>query len=323
MSHPMIHPTMYPFTSKYNLIKNNKYKNFRPDVKDSKLPPLKKYFRPYFSPKFNSWEMDYFSSGLFDDEGRSKLFRVYLIFININTKFIIVFPMKLKENPDSNFTLFCFKELEKRFTVDSIRGDDDVVFSGALLQHLKTNQINYFFSGSPYTNKNRVVDRAIRTIRDGVGLDRELLLLPHVVQDVVDYYNNTPHKAYMNKFTPTQVQNDKELESWFIREQQMRLTDVLKLQNLKFGNYEPGNVLLIHITRQKTRKMFEKRRRNFDNLAIFHRYVHGNVMVEPLNENLQPGKHYIIIPIFHTQLASKSLNNLPLQYKKLFNRDSE
>jgi hypothetical protein len=243
--------------------------------------------------------MDYLSSGLFKDERGPPLSRIYLVFININTQFIVIFPMRLKEMPYSDFTLHCFRELQKHFTIDSIRGDDDMVFSGSLLEYLKINKINDFLSGSLYMNKNRVVDRAIRTIRDGVGLDRELMFFLHVVQDVVDYYNNTPHKAYKNKFTPTQAQHDGELESWFIREQQMHLLDVLKIQDTHFGKYESGNVLLIHIERQKTKKLFEKRRRNFDNLAIFHRYVHGNVMVEPLNVNFKPGKQYIVIPLFH------------------------
>jgi hypothetical protein len=178
--------------------------------------------------------------------------------------------MRLKEKPDSDFILHCFKELQKQFTIDSIRGGDDMVFSGSLLEYLKINKINHFFSGSPYTNKNRVVDRAIRTIRDGVGLDRELMILLHVVQNVVDYYNNTPHKTYKNKFTPTQAQHVRELESWFIREQQMYFLDELKIQDTHFGKYNSKNVLLIHFERQKTKKLFEKRRRNFDNLAIFY-----------------------------------------------------
>jgi hypothetical protein len=65
-----------------------------------------------------------------------------------------------------------------------------------------------------------------------------------------------------NKFTQTQAQHDRELKSWFIREQQMHLLGVLKIQDTHIGKYELGNVLLIHIEHQKTKKLFEKRKRD-------------------------------------------------------------
>jgi hypothetical protein len=47
------HPTSYPFTPKYEYMNKNKFNSFRYLVKNLKLSSLKKYHRPYFSPKFN------------------------------------------------------------------------------------------------------------------------------------------------------------------------------------------------------------------------------------------------------------------------------
>jgi hypothetical protein len=144
------------------------------------------------------------------------------------------------------------------------------------------------------------------------GLDKELLLLPHIIRDIVRYYNNTPHSAYNNTFTPAQVQGDRELESWYIRKQQSRLHDVLKLQKIKYKKYQQGNILL-------TSQRFNKRRRNFDRLGIFQRYVHGNVYENPLDKDLHQTDG-IIIPIYYTKYVCESFNTLANTYRKLFNR---
>jgi hypothetical protein len=72
--------------------------------------------------------LDYFSSGVFDNN----VFRIYLAFININTKYLVIYPMNKKEYPDSKFTLACFKDLEKSQRIKNIRGDHDPSFGDVL-----------------------------------------------------------------------------------------------------------------------------------------------------------------------------------------------
>jgi hypothetical protein len=48
--------------------------------------------------------------------------------------------------------------------------------------------------------------------------------------------------------------------------------------------YEPGNFLLIRRPTNKTNELFAKRRRNFDQFAIFKNYYHGNFICETLNQ---------------------------------------
>jgi hypothetical protein len=121
--------------------------------------------------------------------------------------------MNKNEYPDSKFTLFCFKNLQENQQVTNIRGDRDPSFLDAFGAYLQQQKISSYFPSSSYINKNRVIDRAIRTIKDGVRINKKLLLLPSIVLKIVEYYNNTPNKAFFNYFTPTQVNNDKEIEA--------------------------------------------------------------------------------------------------------------
>jgi hypothetical protein len=174
----------------------------------------------------------------------------------------------------------------KKFKIDNLRSDFDIVFSTNFQKYLNIKHIHYHQSNSKYINENRVVDRAIKTIKDGCGLDKIVLLYyPEIVLQIVDYYNNTPHAAYKNKFTPQEVQHDHELEAWYIRTQQLKLYDTL-LQQQDLHKFEFGDIVLIHRPLGKTDEAFKKRRRNFDELATFIRYVDGNVEVKlfKLNE---------------------------------------
>ena len=298
----------YPFSSKYYKIHKYPYQE---TVHDIKLSSIKKLNRPYFSPHSGSWEIDYFHSGDNPDEedNMHKIYRFYLFCININTKYLVVYPCEVNQHPTSYFTLHCIDDLRKKYEVKSVRGDGDRAFV-----HLP-NEIKTYFSSSKYTNKNRVIDRVMRTIRDGVGLDKELLLIPEIIQQIVLYYNNTPHTAYENLFTPTEVQSSKFLEGWFVRRQQRRLIDALRLQHDKFLNtYTPGCILLIYLPRGKTSDMFQKRRRNFDTLAEFIRYEYGNVVCRVLKE-----ANEITVPIQYTKYIASSLFALSPEIIRMFN----
>jgi hypothetical protein len=292
-------PKPFPFPFK---TKKNNYENIsrQPKIlKDTKLSSLVSYQRPYFSPKFHSWEMDFFETGdLYMKDIQSetrKISRVYLIFININTKFIKVYPLNPDDHPTEKFIFYCFKDMMKNYKINSIRGDHDRVFTEDFQKFLDANKITHYFSASKYTNKNRVVDRAIRTIRDAVGLDKQLLLFSSVVLSIVDYYNNTPHIAYKNKFTPQDVQNDPELEAWYIRTQQLKLIDSLEEQR-SLRRFKPGDLLLVYRPLGKTDEKYRKRRRNFDELATFVKYSFGNIEVELLKTG-----NPAILPIYYVK----------------------
>jgi hypothetical protein len=59
------------------------------------------------------------------------------------------------------------KHIKYYFNIEHVRGDYDRAFVGKeAYKYLKENDINFYFTIFKYTNRNRVVDRIIRTIRD-------------------------------------------------------------------------------------------------------------------------------------------------------------
>jgi hypothetical protein len=182
-----------------------------------------------------------------------------------------------------------------------------------------------YLNSSPYTNKNRIVDRVIRTIRDKIGNARSMMD-PDKVTAVVNKYNNTPHSAFNHEFTPFEVQSNLETEDYFIRENSYKLQEIKQLQrNEGLFNYQSGNILHIHLSELKTEQKFDKRRRNFDKLVEFIGYEFGNVVCRLLTINVNDnGSGFVIIrtnkvitiPIYHTKYVSRDVNSIPLAYKK-------
>jgi hypothetical protein len=107
--------------------------------------------------------------------------------------------------------------------VESIRADGDTRFGEEFDKFLDNNNIKKYYSTWKFINKNRVVDRFIRTLRDAVGIDGSLVLNTEIVQRIVYLYNRTPHTAFLKRFTPLEVQRDPEIEGWYNRRQQLRL----------------------------------------------------------------------------------------------------
>jgi hypothetical protein len=192
--------------------------------------------------------------------------------------------------------------------------------SNIFTKTLKEKGIELYLSTAKYINKNRSVDRVIRTIRDMVADRKEVLLDPDVMQNVVEIYNNTPHSAFDNKFTPLQVQKNADLEEYYIRENLSRLDEATMLQReAGFFNYKPGNMLLIHIPKAKTDKKFEKKRRAFSEVAMFAEYEHGNVNCYRMIRNgayFEPST-LITLPTYYTKYVAASLEELPRRYRQL------
>jgi hypothetical protein len=74
--------------------------------------------------------------------------------------------------------------------IDNIRGDDDSAFRNDLRNWLKENRITYYFSPFKYTNRNKVIDRVMRTIRDMFDImgSSVQLYCPQIIEMIV---NNT------------------------------------------------------------------------------------------------------------------------------------
>jgi hypothetical protein len=134
--------------------------------------------------------------------------RYYLAVININTRYLFFIPFELNVTPNQAATKKVFEFIinilnENNQPMTNLRGDADPKFTKhttnkttdpniltlgtqkfvarknetKVVKYLSDNNINFYMSASKYTNKNRVLDRAIRTIRDLVGEDEMKMLV--------------------------------------------------------------------------------------------------------------------------------------------------
>jgi hypothetical protein len=131
--------------------------------------------------------------------------------------------------------------------------------------------------------------------------------------NIINIYNNTVHSAFDNKYTPQQVQDDVDLEFYFVR----GWTDKAKKVNQLRGDkglkaLQEGNIVLIHYPAST----FQKRRRNFDTLATFIEYENqSNIVVELLNDGTK-----IIIPEFWATYVSNDRASIPYNYNLMQTR---
>ncbi|KAA6369668.1 MAG: hypothetical protein EZS28_034805, partial [Streblomastix strix] len=173
----VIAQNQFPFKSKYEVIRKANYYDIPThqtknqfdiypqtntlEPHDYQLKPLARFERPYFSPNYNSWEIDQ----VFIMK-KSVEIKQYLFAINVNTKFLVVIPVKSKSQIP---ILDALKQLISLVQIDDIRGDGEKSYASKLLNDFyKENNINTFFTGNKFTNHNRVIDRVIRTIRNAI-----------------------------------------------------------------------------------------------------------------------------------------------------------
>jgi hypothetical protein len=285
----------------------------------------KKYSKPFFSSDFGGWEIDFMivpfltlQSSIFThfktnqinaDQGNSNFY--YLFAISINTKYLYVFPSFAK---DTTTVIESISKMLNQFVViKSIRGDYDKVFvSYILTNYLTLGNIRYYFTPQMYTNRNRVVDRAIRTIRDmfyNLGQNASLFD-KNLMQKVVHAYNNKIHKTLFNRFTANREQHNSMIEHTFIIEENMELYRVNHNLMEKY-QYLPGDILLCHIPVKESLRV--KRRKNFHTLAYFIKYLHGNVLIQIYTSDIQ-----IAVPIYCTKFLAKNIDTLSEEAKRTF-----
>jgi hypothetical protein len=118
-------------------------------------------------------------------------------------------------------------------------------------------------------------------------------------------------------FTPFQVQFTRDLERYFMKENEYKLETIKKKQNeLGLRDYEPGNILLLHLDFSKTSNRFTKKHRNLSKLARFIFYEFGNVKCYGYNIE----KH-ITIPIYYTKYIAENEDKIQENYKELLHNN--
>jgi hypothetical protein len=102
-------------------------------IEDYKLKPLRKLYKPYFSPNFNIYETDYALSNFLINN--KNVYKYYLILININSKFLFVLPIRNNKTPSIEITKIliknindCVGSLGNNLKINNLRADGDSKF---------------------------------------------------------------------------------------------------------------------------------------------------------------------------------------------------
>jgi hypothetical protein len=123
----------------------------------------------------------------------SKVYKYYLILININTKFLFPVPIQNNTTPNIEITRIIIKDIndhlgklgsnlkannicaygdrkfgkmiEENDRIETIKLGEMMYKRSTFLDYLESESITLYINSSPFVNKNRVVDRVIRTTR--------------------------------------------------------------------------------------------------------------------------------------------------------------
>ena len=303
---PQQNTIAFPFRSKTKFIIDKPLFSeieIKPKIPDFRLKPLLRLQKPYFSNEFDSWEIDI----MYKDDV------LFFIAININTK--VIFIRRIRDRSEHEI-LSTMMEFTSKWSVKNVRGDSERGWakSRRLNQFFKNNGITTFFSNSKFTNHSRVVDRVIRTFRDAFGDHK---WTQHNIEQMVEIYNNTPHSAFGNIYSPIQMQVDLEAQGIYIRAHQDRLRHQRRLQNEEgLLSYQKGNILMIHLDLSRTRHGYQKRRRTFDHIASFIRYKNNNAVVKLLSDPMRD--EVVEIPIHFTKKVADSFESLDDKFFRQF-----
>ena len=310
----------YPFKSKRNDYINDVIKDNLNNIPDYRIN--KKLMKPTYATHPYSYEIDIMF--VQHPQFQKRYLKHYLVCVNVNTRYLFMFPIKDRSEKS---IISALKQLLEKTKVSYIKCDGEKGFnSKSTNEFFKRNNIKTFISDSKFTYKLKIVDRVIRTIRDAMGLDPYWLANEKLMNQLVDYYNNTKHMSLKlrdptfnkkwNYYTPAEMMNNIDLEWAYIRKMDRKYLKVCEEIN-KCCDYEPGNVLLIHLNLSKTPAKHEKQRRKFSNLAIFKEFRNGNAIVDLLRP-YKFMKEYIEIPLMHTRYLCENVDAIPDKYIKYF-----
>jgi hypothetical protein len=194
--------------------------------------------------------------------------------------------------------------------ITNITGDGAKAYVANIVTAVLAREgITTYFSSSPYTNHNRILDRSVRTIRDAFAYRREPTIAEVVA--VVELYNNTYHKSI--DCTPKQMMLNPEWEWQYIRWCNEKVQEIKRNQE-PYLHYKHGNILFLHLDESKTARRFDKKRRYWNGIGVFIRYTHGNVLVRTQNNIIE-------VPIYFTKLCPpESIPAAKREYAKKMTR---
>lgn len=165
---------------------------------------------------------------------------VYLIAININTRYLFARPMNImntvitKETKTAQAFIRALSDMIDfdNLYAEKLIGDAEKAFfseEANIVYHDFPQPIKYQMVRRQTVGKHTeplhsslgIIDRVIRTIRDMAYLMNVTKITPKVMEEIVWQYNNSPHKT-LSKYagfevTPKMVHEDEDLEEFIVR----------------------------------------------------------------------------------------------------------
>jgi len=311
---------IYPIRTGNDLIQK------RPHISDSQYKKHKKRLsKPNFSNSIGCWEIDI----MFNGERE----QMYLIAINVNTRYLMVEPIQSKSVRDVWPALAKMdqQQHELKYPMVTIKSDGEASFPNAIYtvfnqryqivsirngeivgQEVDSNkpELYHIVDTSPHTYHNKTVDSVIRTLRNALGENNQaLIVIPEVMEQLVEHYNKNKINRFI-RITPAEFHGNINAEHIYISMMQDELQKMNQIES-RTHSYSPGNIVMVHLTtgtkEDKQSTKFTKRRRQYETLAEFIRYDGNTAIIKSFTD---PAQLEIRIPIFNVQFICRDLNDV-------------
>ena len=294
---------MYPFKTGNDKIPK------KPHLSDHKYTlQKKKLSKPNFSNTPGCWEMDILVTKDIDRE-----LQLYLVMINVNTRYLIVTPIASKSAQSIIPPLTQSRDkliMTFNYPINTIKSDGEKSFPSAI-QSVFGDSVKHIIDTSPYTYHNKTVDAAIRTLRNALGENNQVLISnPDIMEQLVWHYNNNKvHK--FTQITPTEFMNNPDAEYIYISMMQTELNKIKSRERLQ-PRPQPGSIVMAHLPSAKTSDRFAKRRRDYHTLAYLIKYQGSSAIIQRLTAEPNPdgSVEQLRVPTFAIQFVCNTLRDI-------------
>ena len=193
-------------------------KRYDPAIKVHKRPHF--YFSKVYSTAPNTWFHDLLDNGDYEDTPR-----YWHVFVGVNTRYLVTYPLQGKSNADVQQSL---QQFISKYHPEKLTSDEEPAFtSKATCKLCSDNNVKLFIVTGQQHSSLGVIDRVIRTLRDmntpkahheQSHHEKFLRFSQETMETLVQKYNNRYNRTI--KCTPKEMFEDKNKEIDFIYQNQ-------------------------------------------------------------------------------------------------------
>ena len=259
----------YPFKSKYKYVKSNLQPIYNTNIKtepfipDFKLKSCKQMSKPNFSNEPGCWEADLMFSHYYEDlVNPVKQEQIYLVLINVNTRYLIVEPMSKKDEIPQ--VLQRIVENNSKFEFKTIKCDGEPGFIGlkdnCILLIYQDNDKRLLTNLSECLQSHKRLKEDRKHVFDKIVKDHKLKTLKKVLdtgasynssEGITDYYpvrfviNSSPY-ALAHKNVDAVIRtlrnafglDDRRIADYNLMRQMVNFYNNTPHSSLRFKNYD-------------------------------------------------------------------------------------